>query len=1130
MDELLSTPEGELRLIKVSLDILRQKIEDLKQVDSEIYNLLLDDDASEGDLLAEMEASDSYIKKFTDLNSRCEERMQPKWTDAVENEVASVISNGTVNSRSGRRKFKLPTLEFKKFDGNIKEWLPFWSQFQKVHEDPDIDLNDKVEYLIQAMVPGSRARQLVDSFPATGSNYSKMIDCLLSRFGREDLQIEVYVRELLKLVINNTTSGNKIDLSFLYDKLESQLRALETLGITSDKYAAMLFPLVESCLPSDLLRVWQRLPVPTFTDPTSKCAALQESTAHTAGVSTIENRLKSLMQFLKNEVDNEQHVNLAVEGFDLSNRRNKDFGRGEDKSKRNKEDSPKLYTATGLINSAATNKCLFCQHLHESASCFKAQKLSYDQKKGYFDGKGACFRCLKIGHQSRLCRGRLKCIICGKSHVALMCQELSANRQREGKSDQKNAKEEVVTETHQALANSTNQHSTAEFLRYRTKRQINIIHGLFGGSELSQRHDCYDVTVSNDNYSCTFEALDQPVICNGVSAVFYGVWMEELRLLDIQISDSRDDTPIELLIGADIAGKLYTGKKICPEMRAGGDRNVTRLDFDGQDTPGKTSKLKTWEKQLTWDTPVDPIMETHFRKWMEELPYLSAIRIPRWINAGPEEAEQWNNLHYNEDEINIEKRKKLVTVLLNSESKIMTSDDWHIYYFSQYLKTLRMCAWILRFIHNAINKYDKRKGDLSAEECGKSEILVLKLVQQESFGNENDEKLRGLNAFKDNNGLIRLKTRISNRDDHENFRFPIVLPAKHSLVNRLVFGEHVKLCHVGVQGLMSILRERYWILGGRRAIKAAISGCVVCKRHNAKPFDASSPPLPMDRVRDAAAFETTDAKELVPLTPVTFLRDQITGDVPDCDAVDQQSLSRKVLHRQKLLEDLRKRFRNEYLGQLKWWSKRSKKTQVKVGEVVFVGNDKDKRVNWPLGRVIELLPGSDGRVRLVRVLTERGQFLRPIQRLYPLECATDTSQMDNGGCSDSIEESETPSRDESVCAKAGVSKSRVPESEVRVTRSGRKVTTPVSVKRVVLLRGKGQLGWQTPLPGRPWCASLKHSFAAPPSPPEELRMLSSWGPETSRLNSPWTGKNLISSGPNENHRPDQSTEPQDGYR
>lgn len=305
LDELLSMQEVEVRRIKVSLDNLRQKIDDLRKVDGEIYNLLLEDDANEEDLLTEMESSDSYGKKFTDLNIRCEERMQPESTDAVGNEVASVISGNSRNNVAGRRRFKLPTLESKKFDGGIKEWLPFWSQFQKVHDDPDIDLNDKVEYLIQATIPGSRARQLVDSFPATGSNYRKMIDCLFSRFGREDLQIEVYVRELLKLVINNTSSGNKKDLSLLYDNIETQLRSLETLGITSDKYAAMLFPLVESSLPSDLLRVWQRIP-----EGSGSRVELD-----TAGASTIENRLKSLMKFLKNEVDHEQYIALAVEGF-----------------------------------------------------------------------------------------------------------------------------------------------------------------------------------------------------------------------------------------------------------------------------------------------------------------------------------------------------------------------------------------------------------------------------------------------------------------------------------------------------------------------------------------------------------------------------------------------------------------------------------------------------------------------------------------------------------------------------------------------------------------------------------------------------------------------------------------------
>ena len=117
------------------------------------------------------------------------------------------------------------------------------------------------------------------------------------------------------------------------------------------------------------------------------------------------------------------------------------------------------------------------------------------------------------------------------------------------------------------------------------------------------------------------------------------------------------------------------------------------------------------------------------------------------------------------------------------------------------------------------------------------------------------KKLCGLDAFKDDPGLIKLKSRISNREDHESFRFPIVLPVKHSVVNRLIFREHVKSCHIGMQGLMGILRENYWILGGRRAIKSAISRCVDCKRSNAKPFIASSPSLQVNRVRDAIAFE-----------------------------------------------------------------------------------------------------------------------------------------------------------------------------------------------------------------------------------------------------------------------------------
>ncbi|GFX15807.1 uncharacterized protein TNCV_1061291 [Trichonephila clavipes] len=61
------------------------------------------------------------------------------------------------------------------------------------------------------------------------------------------------------------------------------------------------------------------------------------------------------------------------------------------------------------------------------------------------------------------------------------------------------------------------------------------------------------------------------------------------------------------------------------------------------------------------------------------------------------------------------------------------------------------------------------------------------------------------------------------------------------------------------------------------------------------------------------------------------------------------------------------------------------KREPRVGEIVLVGNDSKKRINWPLAVIVELVPGCDGNVRTVKVKTQTGVFLRPIQRIFPLE-------------------------------------------------------------------------------------------------------------------------------------------------
>ncbi|GFY09792.1 DUF1758 domain-containing protein [Trichonephila clavipes] len=92
-------------------------------------------------------------------------------------------------------------------------------------------------------------RQISDKFSRLEKcqrvdNYPKAIAQLQERFGREDLLVQIYVRDLLSMVMRNAATGHsKTDLPALYDELEANIRALESLGRTQDKYGEFLSPL-----------------------------------------------------------------------------------------------------------------------------------------------------------------------------------------------------------------------------------------------------------------------------------------------------------------------------------------------------------------------------------------------------------------------------------------------------------------------------------------------------------------------------------------------------------------------------------------------------------------------------------------------------------------------------------------------------------------------------------------------------------------------------------------------------------------------------------------------------------------------------------------------------------------------
>ncbi|XP_066907403.1 uncharacterized protein [Halyomorpha halys] len=309
-----------------------------------------------------------FTKTYNELTKEFEESEPNKIQQTAREKEQCECSVCSSASNNKKGNLKLPKIELKKFNGEIKEWLGFWGQFSRIHEDPQIKPEDKFQYLIQATVKGTRARDIVEGFPATSENYDE-----------------------------------------LYDQLEAYLRALESIGMTKERYAANLYPMVESCLSEDMIRVWLRS---TF----SKLDIASDT-------ETYKIKLEQLLAFLKSEVEGEERIHLAKLGFGNESNRKSD--------RIWKEEMP-VPTASHLYSGESIKRnlnCVFFQKGHESRDCFNAQKMTLGEKRAILNQKRVCYLCFKSGHRHKYCKAPVRCVVCGKRHSSLMCTELSINKE-----------------------------------------------------------------------------------------------------------------------------------------------------------------------------------------------------------------------------------------------------------------------------------------------------------------------------------------------------------------------------------------------------------------------------------------------------------------------------------------------------------------------------------------------------------------------------------------------------------------------------------------------------------------------------------------------------------------------------
>jgi hypothetical protein len=193
------------------------------------------------------------------------------------------------------------------------------------------------------------------------------------------------------------------------------------------------------------------------------------------------------------------------------------------------------------------------------------------------------------------------------------------------------------------------------------------------------------------------------------------------------------------------------------------------------------------------------------------------------------------------------------TTLVNSVHSSVLDDVLNL--SNNYFKTVRILCYVLRFVNN--RKGQKLfSGPIRNEEFKIAERYLVRDAQK-TLGKKAIVELNNLKPIMDNDGIWRVGGRLSRANISHDQKYPIILPKKCILNEKLFFTYHLKFLHVGPQGLLNAIRLKFWPLGGRHLARSAVHSCITCFKN--KPLLSSQimADLPKERVTGTYAFNCT---------------------------------------------------------------------------------------------------------------------------------------------------------------------------------------------------------------------------------------------------------------------------------
>uniref|UniRef100_A0A8D9BE06 Integrase catalytic domain-containing protein n=1 Tax=Cacopsylla melanoneura TaxID=428564 RepID=A0A8D9BE06_9HEMI len=174
--------------------------------------------------------------------------------------------------------------------------------------------------------------------------------------------------------------------------------------------------------------------------------------------------------------------------------------------------------------------------------------------------------------------------------------------------------------------------------------------------------------------------------------------------------------------------------------------------------------------------------------------------------------------------------------------------------FSSWMKLLRSIVYVLRLVKVLPIKPVIELTDLDSAESRLVMEVQLKHFP-ELFKNitSGSHQLRKLDPFV-SDGIIRVGGRLTNSNLEFEQRHPILLPKNDPIVTLIIQHYHRTNLHTGTHLLLTLIRQKYWIISARSQVKKHVNKCNHCFRISPKPSFPKMGDLPECRVNESKPF------------------------------------------------------------------------------------------------------------------------------------------------------------------------------------------------------------------------------------------------------------------------------------